>query len=385
MKTTITVVCAFVIATLALSTPLHTVNATLITPGILKTEGSSTVLPVSQAAEASFQSWMLSTHGITIDAQVAGGGSGAGYSRTIARTIDVGAGSRPPTTAEWNNSNAANLRIWAIGIDSIAIVVPTSNTWIHNVTGQQVSDLFCKKADGTPYYTYWDDFAPSAPHEIIKRAVRELASGTHECFRINFLTPFGRADANLAGNIEQFTNNIDVYNMLTSPAGQYYIGYIGLGFLHLGGLTGLWLYNSGLGDYIAPTKEHVIAGSYSPWRWLWYITIGVPVTTSDEKVKALWISYVKMNASYVENEGYVKMLRGDFAGAASGDIQAPLHPTIPDGKMTSADTFYFLDAYIAYWDPAKNELNPYADFNADGQIGSADVFAYLDAYIAYYT
>jgi len=383
MKANITIVCTFAIAMLALSISMPTAHSTLITPGILKCEGSSTVLPVSQAAEVNFESWILSTHGMTIDTQIAGGGSGHGYSAIIAGTIDVGGHSRPPKSTEW--SGLANMRIWAIGIDSIAIIVHADNTWINNVTSQQVSDLFCKYPNGTPYYTYWDDFAPGAPHQEIKRAVRDLTSGTHECFFENFLKPQGRTDANLASNCEQKTNNIDIYTLLTSPAGQYYIAYIGLGFMHLGGINGLWLYNSGTGDYIAPTKEHVIDGTYTPRRWLWYSTNGVPVTTSDDKVKSLWISYIKMNPSYVENEGYIQMLRGDFAGAASGDNTAPLHPTVPDGKITSADTFYFLDAYIAYWDPARKELNPYADFNADGQIGSADVFAYLDAYIGYYS
>jgi ABC-type phosphate transport system substrate-binding protein len=384
MKTTTIAISAFLIAMLALMVPMPPANA-LLTSGVLKTAGSSTVLPVSQDAEIDYENWMLSTQGMTIDAQIAGGGSGAGFSQILGGTIDVGASSRPPTTAEWNNTNGANLRIWAIGIDSIAIIVPVSNNWIHNVTGQQVSDLFSKYANGTAVYTYWDDFAPGAPHQVINRAVRDLTSGTHECFRNNFLTPFGRTDANLANNIEQKTNNIDVYNLMTSPAGQYYIAYIGLGFLHLGGLTSLWIYNAAKSDYIEPTDAHVKDGSYPPWRWLWYMTIGVPRADTDDKAKSIWISFVRMNTTYMDREGYIQMVPGDFAGASSGDVQAPIHPSIPDGKLTSADTFYFIDAFIAYWDPARKELNPYADFNADGQINSVDVFAYLDAYAAFYS
>lgn len=365
------------IATIMASMLLNAASAALVSPGVLKTEGSSTVLPISQRAETAFETYMAGK-GITIDVQAAGGGSGAGFSRLVAGTIDVGASSRDAGTSDWNNN--ADLRMWAIGIDSIAIIVAANSPiapYIRELTPQQVSDLFCSAS-----YNTWQDWNASAPAQPIVRVVRDLGSGTHECFRTFFLTPFGRNDGSLR-NPQILTDNIDVYNFITSPSGQYAIAYIGLGFMHLGGLKGMWLYNSAISQYVEPIRENVIAGTYNIKRWLYYMTTGVPTTQGDDKVKAMWISFIKMHPDYIDAEGYINMYRADFAGRASGDTNPPLHPSLPDGKIDAADTQYYVRAYVAYY--SNNELNPYADFNADGQITAADTQAYVRAYIAYYS
>jgi phosphate transport system substrate-binding protein len=267
------------------------------------------------------------------------------------------------------------LRIWAVGIDSIAIVVHESNTWIDDVTSQEVSDLFCKDANGDPYYETWQDWNPAAPAVTINRAIRDLSSGTHECFLDNFLKPQGRTDADLADNCEQKTNNEDVYNLMASPAGEYYIGYIGLGFLYQGGIKGLYI------NGVEPTKENVIAGTYTTMRWLWYSTNGVPPKTGEDSAKALWISNVKNNQTLIEENGYISMLRADFAGGAVPNLPAGVtHPSVPDGVVNYNDVNYFVNAYILC--DSLGQLNPYADFNSDGQINYNDVNAFVFEYIA---
>lgn len=380
-KTNMTVL-ALVIAMIAATTLLNAANASLLTSGVMKTEGSSTVLPVSQDAETAFESYM-SGLGITVDVQIAGGGSGVGFSKLAANppTIDVGASSKDPGSAEWTAND--DLRIWAIGLDSIAIIVSSTSPiapYIRELTAQQVSDLFCSTT-----YTTWGDWNSSIPAPYnswtIERVVRDLTSGTHDCFKNFFETPFGRTDANL-NNPTIKTNNIDVYNYIVSSEGQDAIGYIGMGFIHLGGIKGMWLYNSAISQYVQPTRDNVIGGTYNIKRWLYYMTNDVPVTTGDDKVKAMWISFVKMHPEYINNEGYIMMYRGDFAGRASGDTLAPIHPSLPDAKIDAADTQYYVRAYIAYY--SSNQLNPYADFNADGQITATDTQAYVRAYISYY-
>jgi ABC-type phosphate transport system substrate-binding protein len=318
--------------------------------------------------------------GMTIYVQIAGGGSGVGFSKLAANppTIDVGASSKDPGTTDWNNND--DLRIWAIGIDSLAIIVAANSPiapYIRELTAQQVSDLFC-----STIYTTWQDFNSSAPAVPIVRVVRDLGSGTHDCFKNFFETPFGRNDTNLNNPLIK-TNNIDIYNYITSPDGQYAIAYIGMGFMSLGGLKGMWLYNSAISQYVEPTRDNVIAGTYSIKRWLYCMTNDIPTTTGDDRVKAMWISFIKMHPiDYIDAEGYIMMYRGDFAGRASNDPLAPIHPSLPDQKIDAADTQYYVRAYIAYY--SSNQINPYADFNADGQITATDTQAYVRAYISYY-
>lgn len=355
------------------STALISMAEALITPGVLKCEGSSTVLPISLAAETSFETWLNATQGIECDVQIAGGGSGAGYSRLIAAEIDVGAHSREPKSSEW--AAMPDMRIWAIGMDSLAIIVHNATgdypgCTITNVTPQQVSDIFCG------VYNYWDEVIPGAPHQAIKRAIRVLDSGTHDCFYTFFLQPFGRTNTNLAPDCEQYENNIDIYNLLVSPAGQWYIAYIGLGFVDLGDIKPLWLWNAGLGEYVKPSRENALLGTYPPIRWLWYSTNGIP---TDIEIK-LWISYIKANPSYVSDEGYIVMHRGDFtSGNPSPDATAPIHPNLPDNRVDYYDIIYFADAYISQL------LDPYADIDGDCDIDYDDIIAFIESYITYWS
>jgi hypothetical protein len=57
--------------------------------------------------------------------------------------------------------------------------------------------------------------------------------------------------------------------------------------------------------------------------------------------------------------------------------------TIPDGKVSGTDFFYFVDAYIAYY--ANNIYNPYADTTAQGYINGASFFGFVGAYVNYFT
>lgn len=374
---------------------MSTVSA-LLTPGILVTEGSSTVLPVTLLAESDYETWS----GISLLPD--GGGSGHGYDALAAGTIDVGAHSREPKTGDWEGND--DLQIWAIGMDSIAILVGDGIApYLQDLTYVEVARLFANTtavgSDGKlGGFTTWAE-ADSAlfsgslglPAETISRVVRPLDSGTHDCFKTFFTKAYygSAADAWLAANCEEIENNIDVYNRMTSSAGDYTIAYIGLGFLHLPGLNPCNIYNEDLSTYVEPSKANAVAGTYPPLRWLYYSTNGLPGVEESQ-----YISFVKKDSwenevagtpenSYIGLEGYIAMYRGDFTGRDSGDNTAPIHADIPDNQINFPDVIYFIDAYIAY--NTASSMNPYADFNADAAINFSDVIAFIDCYIAFNT
>jgi ABC-type phosphate transport system substrate-binding protein len=391
------------ISVLALTTLLialmtiSTVSA-LITPGTLVTEGSSTVLPVTLLAQSDYQTWS----GITLDPD--GGGSGHGYDALAAGDIDVGAHSREPKTGDWENN--ADLNIWAIGMDSIAILVGDAIApYLQDLTYVEVARLFANTtAVGTDGklggFTTWAQADTALfggtlglPDVAIDRVVRPLDSGTHDCFKTFFTKKYyGKAEADnwLHPNCEEIENNIQVYNRMTSSAGDYTIAYIGLGFLHLPYLHPCWIFNEdpAVNDYVEPTKENAVAGTYPPLRWLYYSTNGAPGVEEHQ-----WIAFIKKNSwenelagtpenSYVGLEGYIAMYRGDLTGRDSGDATAPIHLDIPDNDINYLDIIYFVDAYIAY-NLVSGDLNPYADFNADANIDWQDIIAFVDCYIAF--
>jgi ABC-type phosphate transport system substrate-binding protein len=400
-----TLIAAVIVAVMAFSAAPNQAHA-LLTPGTLSISGSSTVYPVAVDASATFPSWYHTITGKTITLNIQAGGSGVAIPNMVANAYDMGEMSRPPTDAEWESM--PNLQQWAIGIDSVAIVVnPYLSQWIQNLTVTQAADLFetFQNSSGRyPYYTYWSDFNPSAPDVLIQRAVRDPTSGTFDCFYNYFLKPAGfpqtETNASAEAQLASYTycqNNIDVLNTINSTGGQYYIGFISLGYLHYGGLSAINIWNPATGTYVVPSIATVEDGTYKPWRWLWEVTSG-PITAnmSDPNfVEGLWISYLRLpngyapGVSFLAHEDYIPINPADMAGGQviNSTLQPETHltatqtQTIPAlGQVNEADILYFRQAYLQYY--ANNIYNPYADFNADGVINYTDIVAFCQAYIA---
>ena len=207
----------------------------LITPNTINIAGSSTVLPIAQEASATFPTYwnnlitanpsLLGTGNTlaqcTISTMnIAGLGSGTAFPAILpttgTATADIGEMSRPPTTGEWGQSNAGTVQIWAVGVDSVAIVYSADMTWAPtDLTAKQVCQLFesTDAAGASPIYTTWGQFftaytaaggtlpAGAAAHDSdpINRIVRDPTSGTYDCFN-NF---FGKQ----LGNSAEATNS----------------------------------------------------------------------------------------------------------------------------------------------------------------------------------
>jgi ABC-type phosphate transport system substrate-binding protein len=366
--------------TLSMSSVLFAQANALIHPGTLYTSGSSTVYPVSVDAAAGFASWYQATFGTSTGTpNVAGGGSGQGFTDLINGVVDVSGSSKFPSAA--NVAALPNMRIWQIGIDSIAIIVhnasgPYPGNLVTQLTPQNVSDIFCG------VITDWHTINPAIPlNTPIKVAVRVSTSGTADCFKNFFLTPFGRTPSNIVPTATVETDNIDVWNLMSSPSGQWYIAFIGLGFLHLGQVQPVSLFYDGV--YVIPSKQNVLNGAYKPFRFLWYATPNLP---TDPEVKA-WISYVRANPQWIDQEGYIRLPWADFTNSTNvnptvlgTDACPTLQHNYPDQKVDYNDIIFFVDAFIA----ANNGgyVNPLCDFNGDGHILSADIIGFSDSYIA---
>ncbi len=419
-----------VIAMMAFSAAAIPTQA-LVNNNSLTIVGSSTVYPIAVQASSTFPSYWNSlvdanpswgASRLTQSMSIAGFGSGTAFKGILptsgAATADVGEMSRPPSQGEWDQTNAANAQVWAIGVDSVAIVLSPSMTWVPTqLTAQQAAKLFMSTdAVGTsPYYNTWGDFlteyygagnipAAAQAHtgDPINRAVRDFTSGTYDCWN-NFFgkkvhdTLVTNAQGEVIDNqymapYYECITNMDVYNRLQSINS---IGFISLGYLtKLGNMIGVSIENGG--QYYAPSQSNVIAGTYVAWRWLWEVTPQSIPTTGNDLETGVWIAYLKLpentvngNPDFVTSNDYMAMPRADMAGGPvlnsalqqitpkSGQTQ-----TFPDLKVDANDFFYFVDAYIHFY--SSHTYNPYADFNANGVVDSNDFFAFVNSYIQYY-
>jgi ABC-type phosphate transport system substrate-binding protein len=281
---------------------------------------------------------------------------------------------------------------FAIGQDSVALMVPSTNTWISQITCQQIDQIY------TGVYTNWQQIPglTGAPNQAITVIGRETSSGTFDGFNNFFLTQWGHSASNLVAGYIGETTNQQVLADIQGGSNPYAIAFIGLGFVDQAptGVKPLNLYNPTTGLYTVPTIAHVKDGTYvasggtftSPkviYRWLWYFMDGIPTAGTANAVKSVWVSYVKSNNNFVSDNGYILMNRADMAGATANNPSTTVGTqTVPDGKVNYNDVTYFVSAYILY-NGAQNKLNPYADFNADSQVSYSDVTAFVSAYIAY--
>ena len=225
------------------------INGSLVDSTTLTIAGSSTVYPVASEEAATFPaywnalvtanpSWGADKITNSLGISLAGQGSGTAIPALTGGTSDIGEMSRPPKegSSEWNTD--PTLQIWAVGVDSVAICIPTTMaTWFPTtLTTQEVAELFMDVPTGvtpaatvaadtglaathttdyyltnpTPYFTTWMGFlnyyynnaiptsvanaaaaAGITSTSAIQRAVRDPTSGTFDCFDNYFIVPNG--------------------------------------------------------------------------------------------------------------------------------------------------------------------------------------------------
>lgn len=215
--------------------------------GPIVSAGSSTVYPLSEAIAEMFQDEGYSGN-ITIDSI----GSGAGFERFCkAGETDISNASRPTKASEVESCRAIGREPieFRVGTDALAIVTSKENTFLTNVTKEELAKIFSTAA------VKWADVNPAWPNEDILRFSPGTDSGTFDYFVEEIL---GKEKALLldATNVQlSEDDNVLVQGVLGSP---YAIGYFGYAYYqeNAGKLRALAI------EGVAPSKETVDNGTY---------------------------------------------------------------------------------------------------------------------------
>lgn len=142
--------------------------------GDIVSAGSSTVYPLSEAIEALFES-----EGYTGQHTIASIGSGGGFER-FCKTgeTDIANASRKIKDSEVELCKAINRTpiAFRVGTDAIAVVVSKSNTFLTDVSTEELAKIFASDAKK------WSDINPSWPAENILRFTPGTDSGTFDFF-----------------------------------------------------------------------------------------------------------------------------------------------------------------------------------------------------------
>jgi len=269
--------------------------------GSLTIAGSTTLLPINQECAR-----LLMDANRDLRISVSGGGSGHGVKAVGAGEIDIGAASRDIKPSEL--VQYPDLKPVAIGTDSVAVVVHTSNA-VSDLTLEQVARIFSGEI------TNWKDVG--GPDAEIRVITREEGSGTRETFETYVMAPLA---LDIAARASVKSSNGEVRATLKSDDRS--IGYLSLGYVdasmkavRVGG--------------IAATVENVVAGDYPIQRSLYLITKGEP-----DVLEQAFLEFVLSSEgqAVVEDMGYIEV------GGAVTPTPTPAPTTTPSTTATPAPT-----------------------------------------------
>lgn len=246
--------------------------------------GSTTVLPVAQAAADAY----MKLHP-EANIQISGGGSGVGIQAIGAKTVDIGMSSRDVTTAE--KAKYPDFNIITVAHDGIAVIVNPQNS-IQYITLDQVKGIYTGKI------TKWTEISgaglPNTNNQIVLIG-RDSASGTRTYFDETVLK-----NANVSTKmLEQNSNGAVAQSVAQTPGA---IGYVSIGFLSpdVKALP-IW-YNSD--RIIAPTIDNVKNKTYPVSRDLYMITNGKPTGLTNNYINFILSAN---GQKIVADQGYVPL------------------------------------------------------------------------------
>ncbi len=215
--------------------------------------GSSTVLPLGEAAAEAFNAAQNE-----YQVSVTGGGTGAGMTGIAEDRFDIAMASREVTAdeiAKYGNQFQENL----IGYDGVVIIVskPIYDAGVTNLSTEQVKEIYSGEIDN------WNQVG--GPDEEIFVVAREQGSGTRDTF-----------NEEIMGNKSAETPGVDSVTLgsaeaKTAVAGNDKgIGYLGYSYAEGGNVEAIAL------DGIVPGIETIRDGTYGLSRDLYFYNYGDP-------------------------------------------------------------------------------------------------------------
>jgi len=170
----------------------------------IKMDGSVTVLAITQAVVEDFAQAYPGT-----EIAVSGSGTGGGFKKFVNNEIDIQNASRKISQREIEAAEANDVSYYELSIakDAIIVAVNKSNTWVTNLTEQQLYDIF--KADSE--IETWADINPNWPQTNINFYVPALDSGTFDYFHSKVMkeTTDIRADVTASQDLNVLVTGVE--------------------------------------------------------------------------------------------------------------------------------------------------------------------------------
>ncbi|MGC4047307.1 MAG: PstS family phosphate ABC transporter substrate-binding protein [Armatimonas sp.] len=284
------------------STPPATGEGSAATPGApaatsgeIKVDGSSTVLPISEAVAEEFKK-----ENAALNVSVGKSGTGGGFKKFIAKEIDIADASRPIEQKELDAAKAAGVEFIELPIayDGLSVVVNPKNTWAADLTVDELKKIWV----GSSKISSWKDVRVGFPDKPLKLYGPGTDSGTFDYFTEAICGKKGDSRAD-------YTASEDDNTLVTGVAGdEGALGYFGLAYaeenkekLKLLGISG------GAGKSpVLPNATTVASGEYTPLSRPLFLYVNKAAADKPE-VKSFVAFYLKNAKDLVKATGYVPL------------------------------------------------------------------------------
>lgn len=183
--------------------------------GSVKIDGSSTVYPIAEGIAEEFQ-----IKHPRVRVTVGLSGTGGGFKKFVTGETDVSNASRHITDSEsaLAKKNQVPYYAFPIAFDGVSIVVHPSNTFIKELSLEQLKQLW---RPGSTVKT-WKDLNPAWPNRQIKLYGPGADSGTFDFFTEEIM---GEARQSRADYVSSEDDNVVVRGISSDPDALGYFGY----------------------------------------------------------------------------------------------------------------------------------------------------------------
>ena len=188
-------------------------------PGQIAIEGSSTVLPITQAAAEGFNQ-----QNPDVRISVGGAGTGDGFEAFCDGTTQISDASRPINDEEQQRceENGVEFIELPVALDALSVVVNPANDFADNITLDQLRTLWEPDAEGE--ITQWNQVNPEWPEQQLNLYGPGTQSGTFDYFTEEVV---GKAKESRSDYQASEDDNVLVQGASGDPNA---LGYFGLGY-----------------------------------------------------------------------------------------------------------------------------------------------------------
>lgn len=265
---------------------------------VVKVDGSSTVFPITEAVSEEFQGSERGKTRVTVGIS----GTGGGFKKFCRGETDIQDASRPISKKEMAECKKQGIEYIELpmAFDAITIVVNPKNTWLTQVTTEELKKMWQPMAQGK--VMKWSDINKNWPNKELKLFGAGSDSGTFDYFTeaIN-----GKSRASRGDYTSSEDDNTLVVGVSTEEGALGYIPFAYYG-PNQSKLKAVAVVNQKK-KAVMPGKDSIVDGSYFPLSRPVFIYINSKVMKQRPEVERFVKFYIKNAPELVEQVKYVPL------------------------------------------------------------------------------